>query len=229
MKFSDRLWQKIRPIYQEIVAHPFNTELANGTLSLARFTFYMQQDSWFLIEFSKALALIAGRSKSASMANQFLNFSLNALIAERTLHAHFLKQADEDSIDGEISPACMAYTRYLIATAATASFEEAAAAILPCFWIYREVGRYIKKNAIKNNPYARWINTYSSEEFSNDVDQAISIVDDIAGQSPPPMLTFMTQAFEHCSLFEWHFWNDAYHLATFRNSYLSKNLSRILK
>ena len=219
MKFSNHLWQKIIPLYKAILSLPFNIELANGTLSQERFHFYMQQDSYYLIEFSKTLALIASRSRSSSMVNHFLKFSLGALIAERELHAHFLKSEIHDCNPIEPSPACMGYTRYLMATAASASLEEAMAAVLPCFWIYREVGRNIEKNAQKNNPYALWISTYASQEFSDVVDQAIGIIDDLANQCSPNMLMLMTEAFEYCTLFEWHFWNDAYQMAIFQESY----------
>lgn len=220
MEFLNCLWDKIAPIYQQILSHPFNLELASGTLSREQFTFYMQQDAYYLIEFSKTLALIAGRSRSAQMVNDFLDFSLQALVAERSLHSHFLEQSDGVPIELAVSPACMAYTRYLIATASNASLEEAIAAVLPCFWVYREVGQSIKKISQKSNPYVLWIDTYSNEEFSHGVDQAQLILDGIASQSSPHILNLMTEAFEYSTLLEWHFWNDAYHMSTFRKSYM---------
>jgi len=220
VKFLKSLWNKVSPIYQQIINHPFNVELASGILSQERFTFYMQQDAYYLIEFSKALALIAGRSRSAKTVHHFLDFSLKALIAERSLHSHFLKQVNEDACDIEPSLACIAYTKYLIATASTASIEETVAAVLPCFWVYREVGMHIKKTTQQNNPYALWINTYSSEEFSRGVNLACSIFDDMASQSSPSLISLMSEAFEYSTLLEWHFWNDAYQTSIFRNSYL---------
>lgn len=103
MKFSNTLWQQNAPIYQRIIDHPFNVELAQGTLDQERFLFYIEQDAHYLISFSRALAFIAAWSDS--------------------------------------------YTQFLIATASTASLEEAIAAVLPCFWIYREMGSNNKKGA----------------------------------------------------------------------------------
>lgn len=57
----------------------------------------------------------------------------------------------------------MAYTQYLIATTATAPLEEALAAVLPCFWIYREVGHHVAKHCMQANPYMRWIKTNVNE------------------------------------------------------------------
>lgn len=79
----------------------------------------------------------------------------------------------------------MAYTQYLIATAATASLEEAVVAVLPCFWIYREVGRDLAACFNKENSYARWIETYSGEEYSQGTDQAILLLDELVVSSNP--------------------------------------------
>ncbi len=221
MKFSDTLWQHTAPIYQKIINHSFNVELAQGTLDPERFLFYMEQDAYYLISFSRALASIAARSDSSKIIQRFLNFSLGALVAERELHAHFLPpNCNCDHI--EPSPACMAYTQYLIATAATDPLEEAIAAVLPCFWIYREVGLHIAAHVTENNPYRRWIETYSSQEFSDATDLAISIFNEMAGKCSTETLARMKNAFEYSSLFEWHFWDDAYHMIVFRKAYTRK-------
>ncbi len=138
------------------------------------------------------------------------------LIAEREVHAYYLNARSSCSAT-ELSPACMAYTSYLIATAATASLEEAIAAVLPCFWIYREVGREVAKNSSKDNPYSLWINTYSNQEFSDVTDKALSILDEKAKKCSQNTLTLMEEAFKNSSLLEWHFWNDAYHMTLLKN------------
>lgn len=217
MKCSDSLWKQIAPIYQNIIQHPFIQELAQGTLDKERFIFYMEQDAYYLVRFSRALALIAGRAASSTLIHSFLNFALGALVAERELHAKYLNPLHElDNI--EPSPSCMAYVQYLIATASTASLEEAIAAVLPCFWIYREVGHTILFSASKNNPYRSWIDTYSSQEFSEGTDQALSILDEVASGCSIHALERMEKAFEYSALFEWHFWNDAYERVVFSDA-----------
>ena len=226
MKFSDSLWEQIAPIYQRIVSHPFNVELAQGTLERDRFIYYMEQDAYYLVGFSKSLALIAGRANNARTIQQFLNFAQGALIDERELHANFLPP-NMNGDNFEPSLACMGYTNYLIAMASTASIEEAIAAVLPCFWIYREVGNTIAAKAIENNPYARWIETYSSQEFSEGTDLAISILDEMASQCSVSSLPLMERAFEYCSLYEWHFWDDAYDRIGFRNAHMKNRPSEL--
>jgi len=214
MKFSTILWQQTAQTYQRIIDHPFNVELAQGTLAQEKFVFYMEQDAYYLVGFSRALAFIAARANSSKLIHHFLNFSLGALVAERELHANFLAP-DYNCDNIEPSPACMAYTRYLLATTTTAPLEEAIAAVLPCFWIYREVGRNIAAHAAKNNPYLPWIDTYSSQEFSEGTELAISVLDEMAAQCSAGTLARMENAFKNSSLFEWHFWDDAYNMVIF--------------
>lgn len=207
MKFSDALWQQIAPIYQTIVDHPFNRELAEGVLDWGRFIFYLEQDAYYLVRFSRALALIAGRASSAEMTRCFLNFALGALVDERELHARFLSSIDCGRV--KPSPICMAYTDYLMAVASTAPLEEGVAALLPCFWIYREVGRDLSKRTQANNPYMSWIESYSSEAFSEGTDQAIEILDEIAREASEEERIRMQKAFECSALFELRFFEGA--------------------
>lgn len=213
MKFSSAVWQKIQPIYHEILEHPFNKELESGVLENEKFLYYLNQDSSYLIAFSRALAGIAGRANQMKTVEKFLEFSHGALIAERKLHQSFLDHESNDSKPP--SPACFGYTQYLIATAATASIEEAIAAILPCFWIYREIGRKIVVHAKKDNPYIRWIDAYSDNEFHEITESAIGAFDEIADAASFKTQEAMSKAFEYSCLFEWHFWDDAYHLRSF--------------
>jgi thiaminase/transcriptional activator TenA len=210
MKFSEYLWQKTKPIYKEIINHPFNVELADGTLDYERFHFYMKQDARYLVDFSRVLALIAGKATEAPLIHQFLNFSLGALIAEREIYTQFLRSDCKGDIDP--TPACVAYTRYLLSTVTTASMEESLAAILPCFWSYREMGRDLVQQVKPDHPYALWIQTYSSPESSENTDQIIAMLDNMAKHCSQKLLTLMKETFERCFLFEWHFWNDAYNM-----------------
>jgi thiaminase/transcriptional activator TenA len=182
----------------------------------------MQQDAYYLVRFSQALALIAGRADSPKIITPFIHFALGALTAERELHAQFLALDDQND-HTEPSVACIGYTQYLIATAATASLEEAIAAVLPCFWIYREVGRYIADRSKENNPYIKLIDSYSAQDFSEGVTQAIFLLDEVASQCSTNTLKRMGRAFEYSSLFEWHFWNDAYQMTLFRTNTLYPN------
>lgn len=214
MKFSEYLWQKNTATYQSIVEHPFNVELAAGVLSEERFAFYMQQDAYYLIERSRSFALIAARTDVSSNIQQFLNLAIDGLIAEQEFHTKFAAPSyDWDLFEPSYS--CLAYTNFLVAKTATGSIEEALSALLPCYWIYRELGQLIGEETVEDNRYADWIKTYSDPGFSKKTDGLIEMLDNMAVKCSKSTLLRIEKAFEYGSRFEWHFWNDAYEMKTF--------------
>jgi len=209
MKFSDTLWNQVQPIYDKILEHPFNQEFIQGSLSHEVFQFYLKQDSLYLTDFARALALIGAKSTSPHRAVQFLEFAQGAIAAERGLHEQFFAEY-EIEVDVPKAPGCFSYTNFLLTTAALQPDEEAIAAVLPCFWIYREVGRYIAQHAVSNHPYQKWIDLYSGEDFAQAVASAIAIADEVADPTTPAMRERMVSAFIMSSRLEWVFWDSAY-------------------
>ena len=212
MSWSKETWQTIRPIYNRIIEMPFITELMDGRLPLEKFQFYMSQDSAYLENFGRALALIAARAHDTENTLAFLQFAENAIIVENALHESYFKEfgISEKAI---IQPACHHYIHFLKSTAALENLEIAMAAVLPCFWIYKEVGDYIYENQKSgSNPYQAWIDTYAGEEFGEAVQKAISICDDHAAKTTPQIRAKMTEAFVSASHLEYQFWDAGYSL-----------------
>lgn len=216
MRFTDTLWQEIGPIYQAIIEHPFNMELANGTLHRQRFEFYIQQDALYLADFGRALAIVGSRSAIPERMLDLIRFAEGAVVVERALHEEYFKLFNIASPTTMQSPSCFAYTNFLIATTSHRSYEEGVAALLPCFWIYRAVGTHIYESSAASNPYQRWIDTYASEEFGRLVDRAIGIADETAGKTSEAARGLMKEAFVISSRLEWLFWDSAYRMETWK-------------
>lgn len=204
-------WQNIAPVYKAILDLPFNLELSAGTLSIDTFRFYVYQDSLYLADFARALAVTAARSTNSPRVLEFLRFAENAIVVERALHESYFEEFGVPD-DLEQSPACAFYTNYLLATASLRSYEEAVAALLPCFWIYREVGNSIHEVAAQDNRYRQWIDTYAGADFNEAVDRAITISDDVAATTTDSGRARMQQAFVTSSRLEWLFWDSAYRM-----------------
>ena len=213
-RFTDDLWQEISPIYGAILQHPFLKELADGSLSRERFVFYMQQDGLYLQDFARALGLAGVRSRDAGLVKTFLDFGSVAVAVEQGLHESYFKEFGASS-DAEKAPGCFAYTGYLLSTATLGSYEEAVGALLPCFWIYREVGNHIYASAaggLEKNPYRRWIETYAGEGYNEAVERALGITNAIAEATTESERRRMIAAFVMSSRLEWMFWDSAYRL-----------------
>jgi thiaminase/transcriptional activator TenA len=212
MNWSAKTWQQILPVYGSIIEMPFIDELLDGKLPVEKFQFYIAQDSHYLEHFGRALSLIGARAGDLQDALSFMRFAEGAIVVENALHQFYFTDYGIKH-KGNIEPACHHYVHYLKSTAALEQVEIAMAAVLPCFWIYKEVGDHIYKNQrTKTNPYQKWIDTYAGEEFGILVQQAIGICDRVAEQCTLAQQDAMTQAFVTASRLEWMFWDGAYHL-----------------
>lgn len=209
--FSAQAWAHTLPIYESILKHEFISELTLGCLEKTKFHYYIQQDALYLADFGKALALLAVKSDTQEDVLQFLQFAQGAIVVEKALHENYFKTFQIEGTTQK-APACFAYTHFLLSTTALQSIEIGAAAVLPCFWIYREVGKYIWKAALPDNPYQQWIDTYAGDEFDVLVTKMIEITNRLAAQTTETIRQQMMMAFEHSSRLEWAFWNDAYTL-----------------
>lgn len=216
MKWTDNTWKTIEPIYQEIIEMPFIKELQNGTLPLEKFQFYMGQDSFYLENFARSLALIGAKVERVDHALDFIRFAEGAIVVEKALHDSYFQEFGLEN-RGIIEPTTHHYINFLKSCAALDQVEVAMAAVLPCFWIYQEVGDYIYKNqSVVDNPYQKWIDTYAGKEFGALVIKAKGICDSIAENCTKAQRLKMTEAFIAASKLEYMFWNSAYQLESWK-------------
>ena len=207
-RFSSLVFAMVGPILESIYRHPFTTGLAKGTLPRDQFLYYMQQDSLYLVDFARALALAGAKAHATQDIAMLLHFAEQAVVSERELHTFYFKQFHVTPAQ-EKAPACFAYTAHLLERASMGTPGEAMAALLPCFWIYRDVGKHILKQAKPDNPYMKWIETYACKEFSVLVDKAVELTDRFAENAGERVRSRMTDAFIASSRMEYCFWDDA--------------------
>jgi thiaminase (transcriptional activator TenA) len=143
----------------------------------------------------------------------FAQSALGAVAVEQTLHRQYLRQFGVEPADvasAEPSPDCLAYTNFLIAAAYHEPWEVLVAALLPCFWIYWDVGCAIAQKAAPENPYRAWIDTYSDERFGEAVRTVIVAADRAAAATTAATRADMLSAFVRACQYEWLFWDGAY-------------------
>jgi thiaminase (transcriptional activator TenA) len=212
-QFSDSAWQRTARLRAAIDALPFNTELAAGTLSRERFQGYIVQDALYLGQYSRVLALAGVKGPDGATLQAFGRCALEAVAVEQALHERYLQEFGIDPArltDAEPSPDCLGYTSFLLATAYHDPWEVLVAALLPCFWIYWDVGSRIARHAAANNPYRAWIDTYADEGFGEAVRMVIGITDRAASGTTSAVQEHMMTAFVRSTQYEWLFWDGAY-------------------
>lgn len=207
------LWQAITGIYAEILAHPFVTGLTDGSLPREAFRFYVVQDAHYLREYARALAVCAAKAPAEADIEMFAEHAAGALAVERALHDSFF--ADFGMSPGQVAatpmaPTNRAYTSYLLATAYGGSFAEALGAVLPCYWIYWEVGKELIQRGSPDPLSQRWIDTYGGEEFAAVVRQVLALTDRIGAELPDAERARARAHFVLTSRYEWMFWDMAW-------------------
>ena len=210
MAFTRELWGSIEPIYAAILRHPFLRGLTDGSLPRESFKFYAVQDALYLREFARALSLAGARAPQDDWIIMFNEHAAGALKVERSLHESFFQEfglTSQAVASTPLAPTNLAYTSYLLAVAYGSPFHEALAALLPCYWIYWEVGKELERAGSADPLYKRWIGTYASEEFGSVVRAVLSATDQVAEGLRPQERETMKAHFVATSRYEWMFWD----------------------
>jgi thiaminase/transcriptional activator TenA len=213
--FTNELWRSITSIYNEILAHPFLRGLTDGTLTEERFRFYVLQDAVYLRDYARALSLAGARSPEENALVMFNEHSAGAITVERSLHEGFLKGlgvAQEEADRTAPTPTTLAYTSYLLKTAFLSDYPEVLGAVLPCYWIYWEVGKALLEHGSPNRMYQKWIDTYGGEDFGALVEAVLDLTDRVCDDLNPTQKVRVRAAFVATSRYEWMFWDAAWRM-----------------
>jgi thiaminase/transcriptional activator TenA len=216
-EFSDRIWQRTTPLRDAIHALPFNTGLAAGTLDREKFQFYIVQDALYLDQYARALSLAAARGPDNATLLAFSHYALGAVEVEQALHKRYLGEFGVDPASlaaAEPSPDCLGYTSFLLATAYHEPWEVLVSALLPCFWLYWDVGTAIARHAAADNPYRAWIDTYADDGFGEAVRAVIAATDRAAALASGAVRDRMATGFIRSCQYEWAFWDGAWQRRT---------------
>ena len=167
------------------------------------------QDAHFLRDYARALSVAAARAPSERDITMFNRHAVEALEAERSLHESFFADfalSKEDVATTPIAPTALAYTSFLLASVYAGSFAEGLGALLPCYWIYWEVGKELARRGSPDPLYARWIDTYASDDFGAVAGEVIALADRVGAESPAAERERMRARFVTASRYEWMFW-----------------------
>lgn len=214
--FSRHLRRAAEKVWAAIFVHPFLSELGAGTLPLDRFRYFILQDYLYLLDFAQVLCLGAAKSPDLKTLEIFTRHALIAVEVERKFHASYgrslgLSRKDLDRTPK--GPVTEAYTRHLQAVARGGTLGETVAAVLPCYWIYGEVGkRFYRDRPKRPKVYREWIEIYASEEYWKPVGEQIRLMDDLGAAAKAGERRLMRAHFLLSSRYEFLFWDQAYRL-----------------
>lgn len=213
--FTDELWNSITPIFQAILEHPFIRGLTDGSLPEQNFQYFVVQDALYLQDYARCLAIAAARSPQDSWCQMFAEHARDVLAAERALHESFFRvwgMSQEEVYATSRMPTNLAYTSFLLRVAYSSPFPELVGALLPCYWIYWEVGKALEERGSPSPLYQQWIDLYASEQYATIVRPVLEVMNQLAEGLPESQRRAVRQHFIITSRYEWMFWDAAWRL-----------------
>jgi len=217
MKFSERLYEKLQPIWRQNHNHPFVQGMGDGTLEKEKFRFYMIQDYLYLIDYAKLFAIGAMKATNVQTMGKFAALLDSTLNEEMSLHREYAKKfeiSEKELEKAQPSPTTLAYTHYMLHVGQSGTLAELVAALLPCMWSYWEIGKELSEKPGANNEFYReWIEMYSSEEFGELATWCINLFDSLTEDKSEAELEKLEEIFLNTTRFEYMFWDMAYNEA----------------
>lgn len=215
MSFSDHLQKLAKPIWDAQLTHPFVVALGEGILPERKFKYYILQDARFLGDLARVFAAAAHKAPDSESALRFNKLAEETITVERSLHESYgncWKMTPKQITSVPMAPTNYAYTRHMLAVAATGSVAEITVVALPCAWIYCVVGQHLLKNGPPHagHPYRDWLLLYASPEFAEVQRWMRAKVDKWAKTAGKEERQRMEEAFVISSRYEWMFWEMAW-------------------
>ncbi|KUH85871.1 MULTISPECIES: TenA family protein [unclassified Mycobacterium] len=164
MTLATQLWTENADVVAEVLANPFVRGIGDGSLDRDLFAGYIAQDAFFLASFARAYGLALARSSDTATLLTFADL-LAGVREELGLHASYAASWGIDMAGVEPAAATLAYTEFLLATAATGDLGVVCAAMTPCMRLYAHIGTTL--DADTAGPYAQWVQTYADPGFED--------------------------------------------------------------
>lgn len=189
-------WAAAAGLREACDALPFVQRLADGTLPVDAFEEYLQQDVLYLREYSRVLARVSQLAPTVDAQEFFARAAHDCLVIESGLHRRRLAGRPLDR-EAPASAVTRGYTDHLHALAARGGYAELVAAVLPCYWLYSDLGQrmLLEARAVADHRYADWIATYGDDAFAGRSERARGFVDAAAREAGPATRARMLDAF----------------------------------
>ena len=215
MQVSERLYNSLIDLWDKYNEHPFVKGLADGTLPLEKFQFFMIQDHLYLMQYAKVFALGVLKAKNESDMRLFSSLIAATLDTENALHQDYLRRLNiSQEMIAQAKPSIVtdSYTNYMIAIAEKEGLGELMAAVLSCSWSYKLIGDFMEKfpGATEQEFYGEWVNMYISDGYRSSNQLMIDMVDRLTEGYTEQQIQNLEHIVYVCSQYEYMFWDMAW-------------------
>ena len=193
---SGKLSQKIAVLAEKLwpryLCHPFITQMADGTLPLEKFRYYMLQDYLYLRDYTKILAAILQKADTFEQI-RFLSGEIESTLGEtyRT-HIPYMQRlgiTEEEICQAHTHIDNCAYSHYMLCETQNGNVLTGLVALLNCSWSYAYIAEQMVQRypqALQNKTYGAWFAGYLSEEYRKANQDLIDRIDALAASAPQP-------------------------------------------
>ncbi|KRG14336.1 thiaminase II [Lederbergia galactosidilytica] len=213
MHFTDELRQATEQSWELSLHHPFVQGIVQGDLPLEKFKYYILQDIYYLKHYGKVHAMAAAQADDFSHTALLAKKAQLTAQAELTVHeehAKVLNITKEEMEHFRPAPTAYAYTSHLYRAALSGSFAQTIAAMLPCYWLYADIGKTYEHTAPNKPIYKKWIETYASEWFQTSTQEQIDLLNQVVATASETEKEKIKEQFVIAKEYELAFWEMAY-------------------
>ncbi|MFE5291631.1 bifunctional hydroxymethylpyrimidine kinase/phosphomethylpyrimidine kinase [Isoptericola sp. NPDC056618] len=185
-----RWWDDAADVRAAIDDLAFVRSLGDGTLDADHFRAYLEQDALYLRDYARCLARASELAPTRAEQAFWAGGAHGALVTELDLHTRWLGGEPQDVPASATTAAYLDHLR-----AAGDDYVTLVAAVLPCYWIYQDVGERLAARNHAGHPYAAWLGTYADDAFADATREAVAILRRAAAASDASTRDRMAAAF----------------------------------
>ncbi|MFE7798728.1 TenA family protein [Nocardia sp. NPDC057440] len=162
MSLAAHLEELGRPLVEKQLTHPTVAGIATGDLAEPIFRSWLEQDYLFLLDYVRVFSRLAWQAPAAHLGD-LVDLAHATYHEELSLHRSLAAEFGADLDGATKGAACVAYTAFLLESAA--DYGEGLAALYPCMWGYSTLGGILARNPPAEPRYRRWVDTYADPGF----------------------------------------------------------------
>ena len=216
---TERLLDASRDIWEGYLSHPFVRGLADGSLAVNKFRFYLLQDYLYLFDYAKVFAQGVVKSREPEVMRVFASYVASILNGEMEIHRGYMARLGISETQAEVvqpSLSNLSYTAYMRAVAAEEGPAEIMAAVLSCAVSYEYIAKWIVEHypdADKHDFYGEWVRGYASEGYAAENQRLIALMERLSADYTDAQVAHLVDIFVACSRYEAMFWDMAWNEA----------------
>lgn len=204
--------EDVASAWRKHTEHQFVAGLADGTLPIECFKFYLIQDYLYLIQFARANALASYKAKNMETIAACARI-VTHIHHEMRLHIEYCADfgvTKEQMESTEESQACTAYTRYVLDIGQSEDWLALQLAMAPCLIGYGEIAKRLfndPKTKREGNVYWKWIQNYVAEDYVEAVQLGSALLEKEVILQSPSRIEKLVNIFVHATNMETGFWD----------------------